>query len=315
MNNKPLVSIIIPAFNAQEFISYTLESVRAQTYKNIEIIVIDDGSTDQTRQIVQSYGHGIRYHYIENSGGAAVPRNVGIQQSSGDFLCFLDADDIMPSDRIATQLDCMMRHPEVALVFSDYHDFSNNGNSDLSHFATCPQIWSQLEGKNEIVLNRSHAILADENFGIAGSFMVRKSLLTSESGFEPSLKACEDFHMYYRLARRTPVCIINKIGLLRRLHDHNMSGNHLKMYCEGIRSRTMLLKDETDAEAKRLLKKYISSRQRAAARYFADNGCFFKSLGYDWQVLAGPLQVGEAILSCKNIARNVVLATGLYSKR
>ncbi|MBK7543343.1 MAG: glycosyltransferase family 2 protein [Candidatus Competibacteraceae bacterium] len=76
-NPYPLVSVIIPAYNSQEFISQTIDSILAQTYSNIEIIVVDDGSADRTSQIVHGYRDRVRYYYQNNSGGCAVPRNVG----------------------------------------------------------------------------------------------------------------------------------------------------------------------------------------------------------------------------------------------
>lgn len=89
----PLVSVIIPAYNAEKFIAETIESIIAQTYPNIEIIIVDDGSTDQTSRIVHGYQPRVRYYYQRNSGGSSIPRNTGIAHSLGDYLCFNDADD------------------------------------------------------------------------------------------------------------------------------------------------------------------------------------------------------------------------------
>lgn len=111
MGAKPLVSVIIPAYNAQDMIGETLDSILAQTYRNLEIIVVDDGSTDRTSQVVKGYGSRVLYHYQKNSGGCAVPRNAGIERSSGDFLCFIDADDLMAPDRVALQVAFMERYP------------------------------------------------------------------------------------------------------------------------------------------------------------------------------------------------------------
>src|SRR5262245_29043481 len=99
LTSEPLVSVIIPMFNAQAFIRETLDSILAQTYKNLEIIVVDDGSTDCSSQVVHNYKVPVFYYYQSNSGGCAVPRNTGIAHSSGELLCFVDADDILVPDR------------------------------------------------------------------------------------------------------------------------------------------------------------------------------------------------------------------------
>src|SRR5712691_12899952 len=104
MSANPLVSVIIPAFNAERFIRQTLDSVLAQTYQNLEVIVVDDGSTDRTRECVLSYRDRVKYLYEENSGGCSKPRNEGIRAASGALLAFLDADDVMAPHRIAREV-------------------------------------------------------------------------------------------------------------------------------------------------------------------------------------------------------------------
>ena len=312
MSHKSLVSVIIPAFNAQEYIPETIESILNQSYRNLEVVVVDDGSKDKTADIVRKY-ESLHYVYQENSGGCAVPRNTGIEKSSGQYLCFIDADDLMMPDRIETQVDFMEHHPDVGLVFSDYRNFNGGGPFPDSHFQTCPNLWSHLKDRNEIVLGKACSSLALENFGIAGSFMVRRSLLRLERGFEPSLKACEDFHFYFRLARHTPVGVINKVGMMRRLHENNMSGNPVKMFSEGIRSRNLLRDGELDASNRMKLEKYIANRKGALARFYADSGMYPQSLRYDWQVLSGPFFWPEARGACRNMVRTVLLAIG-YSR-
>jgi hypothetical protein len=205
----------------------------------------------------------------------------------------------------------MERHPEVGLVFSDYRDFLAGAPSAISHFETCPILWPQLKNRNEMVLENACAILTLENFGIAGSYMARRSLVNLEKGFDPSLKACEDFHFYFRLARHTPVGVVNKIGMLRRLHGDNMSSNPWKMYSEGIRSRTLLRDSEQDPSIRTQLEKYIASRQRALARIFADSGLYVKSLQQDMKVLSGPFFWQEVRSACRNVMRTLILASGL----
>ena len=312
MSYEPLVSVIIPAFNAQDFIAETSDSVLTQSYPNIEVIVIDDGSTDQTTQIVQSFGSKVRYFYQENSGGCSVPRNNGIKKSSGELICFMDADDLMTPDRIAKQADFMKRYSNVGLVFCDYRNFNENKVFPQSHFQTCPRLWPQLKCRSELILENPRALMAQENFGIAGSFLMRNELLRLESRFEPSLKSCEDFNFYFRLARHTLVGVINKVGMMHRVHGNNMSRNVLKMRLEGIRSRTMLREREKDPEVREWLDRYIANCKGDLARFHADHSLFLKSIQYDWKVLSGPFFWPETGRACRNIIRTILMAARLH---
>ncbi len=115
--NSPLVSIVIPAYNAQNFIARSLKSALRQTYENIEVIVIDDGSTDKTGEIVRSYQDPrIKYSYQENQWlGAA--RNAGIRKSKGRYITFLDADDFFLPEKVQRQVDFLEKKPEYDIVY------------------------------------------------------------------------------------------------------------------------------------------------------------------------------------------------------
>ncbi len=313
MYTQPLVSVIIPTFNAQDTISETLDSILAQTYKNLEIIVVDDGSTDQTRQIIQSYQPRVSYYYQNNSGGCAVPRNTGIKHSVGDYLCFMDADDLMLSDRITYQVDFMERYTYVGLVFCDYRNFNEDGPYSQSHFQTCPNLWSQLKDQKELILGSACSYLAQENFGSAGSLLIRNNVLKIESGFEPTLKACEDFHFYYRLAQHVPLGVINTVGMLRRLHKKNMSSDSNKMLTAGIKSRTMLVEIEKNSDTSKYLNQYIARCHNALARYYANHGQYLPALQQDCLASSRNLCWNQLRITLRGIARTIILATGILS--
>lgn len=316
MKNLELVSIIIPAFNAQDFIAETLDSVLAQTYPNIEVIVVDDGSTDQTAQIVQSYGTQVQYFYQPNSGGCAVPRNTGIKRSSGEFLCFHDADDIMLQGRISSQVDFMQRNPHLGLVFCDYRNFSlQKGEFPQSHFQTCPRLWHLLRDKTELVIENPCLHLVHENFGCAGSLIVRRFIFEYEAGFNPDLEASEDFYFYFRQARHFRVGVVNKVGMLRRLHTQNMTSNLLKMLSCQIQTRTLLRDSEEDPEVRRCLSRFIINCKSSLARFHADRGFFWEALQCDLQSLSKPFFWPETGLCCRSILRTILMAMGLHQPR
>jgi glycosyltransferase involved in cell wall biosynthesis len=118
--DEPLVSIITPAYNSDKFIGETIESVINQTYKNWEMIIVDDGSTDKTCDIVKKYCKRdirVQYFWQKNSGGAAVPRNVAIGRSKGKYIAFFDSDDLWLPEKLTRQIEYMEKHPDLALVY------------------------------------------------------------------------------------------------------------------------------------------------------------------------------------------------------
>ncbi|MGH7146338.1 MAG: glycosyltransferase family 2 protein, partial [Nitrospiraceae bacterium] len=259
----PIVSVIVPTYNSGELLREALDSILAQTYKPIEIIVVDDGSTDQTREIVRAAGAPIHYFYQHNSGGCASPRNHGLRVASGAFLSVFDADDVMHPAKIERQVRFLQEHPDVGMVFSDYVNFSAAGRSPLSHFKTCPKLETLLgrtRGRRELVLEPKGAarIMALENFTIASSPMFRREVYAQVAGYDENLNASADFDFHYRVATRFNTGVLDEIGFYRRLHDANMTGNLPKSLRDVIASRTMLLRRETDRVARQSLRRKIA---------------------------------------------------------
>lgn len=122
---RPLVSVIIPAYNAGRFIGETLASVLAQTYREREIIVVDDGSTDDTAERVRAYGPAVRCIRIDNAGPGAA-RNAGLRAAAGAHIAFLDADDLWRPDKLAIQVAVAGRHPESGMVVCDGVQFEDD---------------------------------------------------------------------------------------------------------------------------------------------------------------------------------------------
>jgi glycosyltransferase involved in cell wall biosynthesis len=120
------VSTIIAAFNAQETINQTLESVLKQTYSDYEIIVVDDGSTDDTRSILETYGSQIKTIHQSNQGAAAA-RNVGVARARGKYIAFLDSDDLWLPEKLEYMVTSLEENPNAALAFCDYFTFSQEG--------------------------------------------------------------------------------------------------------------------------------------------------------------------------------------------
>jgi glycosyltransferase involved in cell wall biosynthesis len=122
MSDKPLVSTIIPAYNAEKYLAEAIESVLAQTYQPIELIVVDNGSTDGTHEIVQGFGVGIRYIYLVKAGLSAA-LNRGIIMAQGDYVAFLDADDLWSEEKTEWQMAVLQDDPGLGMVFGYIQQF------------------------------------------------------------------------------------------------------------------------------------------------------------------------------------------------
>ena len=114
--NSPLVNTIMPAFNGEKYLAAALDSATSQTYPSHEVIVIDDGSTDATAHIVRQLFPGVRY-CLHNHGGTAAARNRGVELATGEFLAFLDQDDLWTGDKLAAQVATFQADPQLDIVF------------------------------------------------------------------------------------------------------------------------------------------------------------------------------------------------------
>ena len=129
-NNQPLISVVIPVYNGERYIGEAIKSVLAQKHRPLEIIVIDDGSTDGTAKIIQQFGDPVQYHYQPNAGLGAT-RNAGATIAKGEFLAFLDADDLWVSNKLQLQLQQFEEDSSLEISFGNVSQF-HSPELDLS---------------------------------------------------------------------------------------------------------------------------------------------------------------------------------------
>ena len=189
--DRPLVSVVIPCYNQAHFLGEAIESVLAQTYPHFEVVVVDDGSTDNTAAVVTGYP-GVRYFRQENQGLSAA-RNTGLRHSVGDRLVFLDADDRLMPCALEIGLTSLRGHPECAFVYG--HSQFTTVDGSLFHWQPRPRV----EGDYYLALLRGCPIFA------TGSVMYRREVFESVTGFNPSLSPAADYELYYRIARQFPI--------------------------------------------------------------------------------------------------------------
>lgn len=314
---SPLVTVIVPAYNASDYISETIESIVNQTYANLEIIVVDDGSTDDTKEIVKSFGPKLNYIYQKNSGSCASPRNTGLKHARGEYVTFFDADDVMMPEKIESQVTDLDENPDAVISISNYWNFTETKRFD-DHFSTCSLLRQKIKnsgnGTFQLGSEECRGILLEENFAIASSPLFRTATVRALGGFDESLKACEDFHLIYRVAMRGP-CILNShIGFYRRMHDGNMSSDNERMLRYLAQSRGSLFKHEITPQLKNRLKSRIRGYDRALLSCLLDKGDR-KMAFKQWRETVPPHNWSELLHDSKQLIRITALTLDVKGSR
>lgn len=225
MSLAPLVSVIIPAYNAGIFIERTLISVLSQTYQKLEVLVVDDGSQDSTEEIIQQIAMvDRRVIFLQQpNAGVAAARNLGVQHSKGEFIAPIDADDVWHPQNIEKQLQCILRcGEEVGLVYAWSEDINE---SDLLTGGFCA---SPIEGS-------VYKTLVCHNFlGNASSSLIRRSCFEQLGGYncrlrEENAQGCEDWELFLRIAEDYQFKVVSEFLIGYRKVSSSMSSDYTQM--------------------------------------------------------------------------------------
>lgn len=211
MTELPLVSVIIACYNQSRFLGDAIESALGQSYRQLEIIVVDDGSTDASSQVAAKYS-GVKLIWQENQGLSSA-RNAGLEASSGDYLVFLDADDRLLPDAVKAGVNCLEFRPECAFVYGHYRLIKPDGLPTSTSQGRCP--------KEEPFLD----MLRGNFIGMHATVMYRRAAFDSVEAFDTSIAACEDYDLYLRITRNFPVYCHGNVVAEYRQHDSNMSSD------------------------------------------------------------------------------------------
>lgn len=227
-----IVSVIIPTFNSAKYLVSAINSVLAQTYSNFEILIIDDGSTDDTREILKTYTDSrIQYFYQQNAGPAAA-RNKGINLAKGDLIAFLDADDVWEKDKLSTQIKIFSQNNDICMVYNSFvFKPGENKKEKLVRF------------KNLTRLDFIKYLLIDpfNTIPYPSTVMVKKSYFDKAGLFDSELRSGEDWDLWLRLANIGECYYIDK-ALTRRFTPktsitRSMNPEHEILYHEKILRR------------------------------------------------------------------------------
>jgi glycosyltransferase involved in cell wall biosynthesis len=248
----PLVSVVIPCYNSARFLAETIESALAQTYSPIEIILVDDGSTDETAGIARPYP--VHYIYQANRGISAA-RNTGIFHSQGEYVLFLDHDDRLLPRAVEIGVRLLEEHPECAIAVGEHRYIGPDGRA-FGH-------------SNKHAAGRDHyQMLLEHNFiETPCSALHRRSGLTLAGVFDESVQGAEDHELYLRTARQSTFIAHETAVAEYRLHDSNTSGNAERMLLVGHRVLEMELPYlEGDREKLRFHRRGVKFVQRHFGR-------------------------------------------------
>lgn len=209
------ISVIIPAYMQASYLTQTLDSVLQQTYRPAEIIVVDDGSPDETASVCAQYGERIRY-VRKNNAGLSAARNTGILASSGDFLVWLDSDDYFPPEFLEQTADTLSR-TEADVTYCDYHHVDKQGCTSQKFQAFVPSD------------SAAHQYLLGNMFPPHAA-MTRRSTLANAGLFDPNLRSFEDWDMWIRLAFAGAKFVKTEgVSVPYRQHPESMSRNAERM--------------------------------------------------------------------------------------
>jgi glycosyltransferase involved in cell wall biosynthesis len=187
---SPLVSVIIPSYRQAHYLHEAIESALAQTYAHVEVIVVDDGSPDNTSEVAGRYP-GVRCIRQENRG-VSEARNLGIRRSTGSFLIFLDADDRLLPDAVRLALDCFAARPEVAFVSGRFRSIAADGG------LLYERLGHHIRGEHYAEMLRWNYVPTPS------TVMIRRSVFESVAGFSSAFSVCADYDLYLRVLREFP---------------------------------------------------------------------------------------------------------------
>jgi len=257
----PCVSIVIPTYNRAELLKQALRSVLSQTFTDYEAIVVDDGSTDNTREAVESFRDD-RFKYVwQENRGLGGARNTGLAHSTGDLVAFLDSDDLLFPNMLELLVPAFDRHPQVGLVFGShvrvFDDLSFPYPQDFIH-----------SRKDEMVGNMHLDFLDVCRIGV-DDLVVRRELFDRFGGFDGSLAHCHDWNMWLRLSKEVDFCAVPGPVSAVRMHPSQMSKDEPGMLeCELGLLKAFSPTDRDAGLAKRLARAEIRIYTRRAYLLF-----------------------------------------------
>jgi len=238
------VSVVIPTYNRYEFLKRAIESLYAQTHQPSEIIIVDDGSTDKTSQIIQDFPNLV-YIYQKNSGVSSA-RNRGIKDASYDWIAFLDSDDEWDKNKLKLQIEFHQNNPQTFMSYTDEKWIRDSKEIKI------PKKFKKFGGEifNECL---SHCIIAPS------ATLIHKDLLDKVGLFDENLEVCEDYDLWLRVALEHEIGLVNKKLITKYAgHEDQLSFKHWGM----DRFRVIALEKLIESEKKEIVKNILIQKYK-----------------------------------------------------
>ncbi|OQX17957.1 MAG: hypothetical protein BWK75_07040 [Candidatus Altiarchaeales archaeon A3] len=210
MKNNPVVSVVIPTYNKVRYLKEAIESVLNQTYLNRDVIVVDDGSTDNTAEIVKSFNDPrIIYSWHENKGAAAA-RNTGIKNAHGKYVAFIDSDDLWLKEKLEKQVDFMEKNPDIGLLGTGSYEITDEG-----------KIWSKkIFPTDNKILQKD---LIKYNPFIQTSIMAKREVFDKAGLYDKTFQESEDYELWLRIAKYYKIANLPEPLVMKRYYGDCLS--------------------------------------------------------------------------------------------
>lgn len=257
----PKVSVIIPLYNGKKYIRETLESVFSQTYDDFEVIVVDDGSTDDPKEDLAPFRDKIKFIRQKNSGCPAGAKNTGVRQAKGEYLAFLDQDDLWKKDKLQKQIDLFKKDQETLAVASNVGIIDGFGKSIIEKVWPNPEIWKNADIREK--LSQGNIILT------SSSVMIRRNFIEKYGFFNEKLLITDDFDMWYRVSRMGKLMLMPEVLTYWRMHSSNTSKMSEKTRVDTAMYYEELVKDNTlSKEEKVIASEWLKTMKIRLANYY-----------------------------------------------
>ena len=266
----PKVSVVIPTYNRPDYLIEAVESVLAQTYQDFEIVVIDDGSSDDTPSRFATYiertplAQGRTFYHKQENSGSAVARNRGVFYAKGEYIAFLDSDDLWYPTKLEKQVKILDENQEMSVVYTDcYCGESRNDPNQTGFFA-------KANPPSGDIFDR----MARNNLFWTSSLLLRREVFIKSGTFDPTFRRMQDYDLWLRICRHNRCCFIPEILGLFREHPGRITKNYLLEEYTCQAEELQIFRWQKDLEAKKQFRKKTALRYNNLARKFRKVGDF-----------------------------------------
>jgi len=255
-----LVTVIIPAYNRVNYIEQAIKSVLGQTYKNVELIVVDDGSTDGTYNVLENYHDQLILltHDKRENKGQSASINLGLKQAKGEFIAILDSDDYWELNKLEVQVAYLNKNPSIGLLYTNGYGVNESG-----------EIIYPYHKDNHIETNDPNRVLVDCYLALPVNSLVRKKIYDEVGGFNEDYRAAQDHDMLIRIAEKTNLAYLPDFLFYYRRHPQSIS-------YQGTETRWRMGFKILRAAENRYPYKKQTIKKRKAVLNFRLAQCFFK---------------------------------------